>query len=93
MLIISALFTFLLPIQVHPHQGQLAFPQSLWAVQAIIDTTKIIGIGNYNYRKIPENFNPELFVRQPNPDDKPMHRRKQFIQEYVNNSTTTIKTY
>jgi len=90
MFIISVLVTFLLPIQVHPHHGRLAFPQSLWAVQTIIDTTKIIGIGNYNYRKIPENFNPELFVRQPNPDDKPMHRRKQFIQEYVNQTAAPM---
>jgi hypothetical protein len=88
MFIISLLVTFLLPIQVHPHQGRLAFPQSLWAVQTLIDSAKIIGIGNYNYRKLPENLNPELFVRQPNPDDKPMNRRKQFIQEYVNQTKT-----
>jgi hypothetical protein len=87
MFIISVLVTFLLPIQVHPNQGRLGFPDSLWAVQTIIDSSKIIGIGNYYYRKTPENFNPELYVRQPNPDDKPMNRRKQFIQELVNQTS------
>ena len=78
---ISLFVTFILPMQVHPHQTRRL--NYVWAVQAVMDATKIIGIGNYNYRKLPENFNPELHVRQLNPDDKPMHPRKQFIQEYV----------
>ena len=88
---ISLFVTFLLPMQVHPHQTTGWNYE--WAVQAVMDATKIIGIGNYNYRKLPENFNPELFVRQPNPDDKPMNRRKQFIQEYVKQTATSVMTY
>jgi hypothetical protein len=93
MLSIALFMSVLLPIQVHPSNQVISITHSLWMVGAAIDATKIVGIGNYRYKEKPVNLNPELFVREPAPDDKPIPKRKQFIQELVNQSTGLVMAH
>ena len=90
MLPIALLISVLLPLQVHPSQQDISLKNSLWLVGAVMDATKIVGIGNYRYKEKLVNHNPELFVREPGPDDKPIPKRKQFIQELVNQSNSAV---
>ena len=84
MLIIHLYLSFWMPYQllVHDHQHELVKPY--WVAQAVMDAAIIIGIGGSRRIEPIENLNPELVLRDPNPDDKPLSRRKKFIQEYVN---------
>ena len=84
MVLVSLLLSVVLPLQVHPNKPVASIKHVSWAVQAIADATKIIGIGNYRYKEKPVSHNPELLVREPTFGDKPIPRRKQYIQEYVN---------
>ena len=83
---VAILFSFLLPLQVqtYSHGQQLAEPY--WAVNAVIDASIILGIGNARSRSQPYNSNPELFLREPDKYDKPKSRRKQLIENYVYNN-------
>jgi hypothetical protein len=84
MLMIAILISVLLPIQVHPEQAHTASRNYLWAAHAVMDATLIITLRNQKRGQIIENLNPELILREPNPDDRPIPRRLQFIQDYVN---------
>jgi hypothetical protein len=83
MLIIAVLISVLLPSFVHPGRTTISPKEYFWAAQAVMDATKIITISNHRYHPIQEFINPELQLRDPNPDDRPVSHRKRFIRDYV----------
>jgi hypothetical protein len=83
MFFFALIMTFWLPLQVNLKGQPITFRHSLWAAQSIMDATKIVGIGNYKYKEPPINTDPELELRNPTKADKPIPKRKKFIQEYV----------
>jgi hypothetical protein len=85
MLIITLLMSVLLPFQVHPGNTSNVTPEYRWAAKAVMDATRIITMSNHK-QKLQVLINPELLLRDSNPDDKPIPKRRQFIQDYVNQS-------
>ncbi len=80
--------SFILPLQVQSvvHENQLAPPY--WAVNTIIDASIILGLKSIRSKYPRFNYNPELYLRDPDEYDWPKSRRRQLIENYVHNHFT-----
>ena len=89
MLIITLLMSVLLPFQVYLRNTSNVTPKYRWAAQAVMNATRIITMSNHK-QKLQVLINPELLLRDSNPDDKPIPKRRQYIQEYVNQTAVPM---
>jgi hypothetical protein len=87
MLMSSLLITFLVPLQVEGAKQDIAKINSYWIAEAVIDVAIIVGLPTYRNKVAFLNLNPELSLRESIKDDKPLTRRRQFVQNYVKNHT------
>lgn len=88
MIIGTLLLTYLVPVQVHFAHVESVHVELYWVAQAAIDSARLIGLPTYR-NKIPlEVLNQELFLREAAKYDIPITRRRQFVQNLVNNSAS-----
>ncbi len=78
--------SFILPLQIQTFSDGKAMAPASWAVDTLIDASIILGLGNIRNKDPQYNPNPELFLREPDKFDKPKTRRKQLIENYINNN-------
>jgi len=83
---VAIFLSFIMPLQVQTFSNGKEVAKPYWAVNAVLDASIILGIGNARYRSQLYNPNPELFLREPDKYDKSKSRRKQLIENYVYNN-------
>ena len=82
----ALLISFLVPIQVSTLKREDVAINSYWIAGAVVDIAVIVGLPTYR-NKVPfVNLNPELNLREPIKDDKPLKRRRKFVQNYAKNN-------
>jgi hypothetical protein len=62
-----------------------------WVTEAVIDSARLLGLPTYRNRVPITVFNPELNLRDAIKEDKPISRRLQFIQSYLNKTIAAIR--
>lgn len=83
MIIGAVLISYLTPIQIGFFNPVTQKAQPNWVAQATIDSARLIGLSGNRGKPILEFANPEFNLREQTKDDKPVPRRKKFIQEYL----------
>jgi hypothetical protein len=84
--LVAIYLSFIMPLQVHTYAEGKQLAPPYWAVNVVIDTSIILGLANLRNRTPQYNPNPELLLREPDKYDVPKKRRKQLIENYVNNT-------
>ena len=84
------LLSLVLPFQVSVFSAEKERASPFWAVQVAIDTSRLLGLASMRVKEPIYNLDPELLVRLPIKEDRPKNRRKQFIENYVNNTALLV---
>ena len=79
--------SFILPMQAQTISMNKEVACSCWAINVAIDSARLLGLANMRSKVVAYNPDPELFLRLPEKEDRPKNRRKQFIENYVNNTS------
>jgi hypothetical protein len=89
MFISTLLITLIVPMQMSMGEDGYREISLHWVTVATIDAARLIGLAAYRNKVPLSNLNPELNLREMTKEDMPMPRRKQFVQDYINNVIVT----
>jgi hypothetical protein len=84
------LVSLVLPFQVSVFSTEKECASPFWVVQVAIDTSRLLGLASMRGKEPIYNLDPELLVRLHIKEDRPKNRRKQFIENYVNNTALLV---
>ena len=91
MLIGPILIAGLLPLQLTMHHLEEWHHAAFSYVQIANDSANLIGLPNLRNKFPIQVDNQELLLRDPNPDDKPLTRRKTYVIQFLRQMRTFAK--
>jgi len=77
--------SFLVTFQSYIVNPKCSRVNPFWITQATIDASRLIGFPTYRNKVPLEILNHEFYLRERMAEDRAPSRRRQFIQDYINN--------
>ena len=83
--------SLLVSIQLNSLNPAMKMANIFWVTEAVIDSARLLGLPTYRNKVSIAVFNPELNLRDAIKEDKPISRRLQFIQNYLNKTIASTR--